>query len=119
MSPSARRRRRWPLGRRRWRWTPPSRWTLRTRLLAATIALLAAVSLIIGLVSVLALDRSLLDQVDRQLDAAVKRADFGGLLRPPSPPPGLPPPVPDCDPGPRLLCGPGHAHATLRPRVLT
>ena len=37
-------------------------WTLRTRLLAVTVALLAAVSVIIGVVSVAALNTFLLDR---------------------------------------------------------
>src|SRR6266568_255035 len=63
---------RW-LGRPRWSWRP-TRWTLRTRLLAALVALLAAVSVVIGVVSVLSLNSFLLARLDDQLSSAVGRA---------------------------------------------
>ena len=52
----------------------PATWTLRTRLLACLIALLAAVSLVIGLVSVLALSSFLQHRLDSQLAYAERRA---------------------------------------------
>jgi two-component system OmpR family sensor kinase len=55
-------------------WRGPRGWSLRTRLLAALLVLLAAVSLVIGLVSVLALDRFLLGRLDDQLSAAGVRS---------------------------------------------
>jgi two-component system OmpR family sensor kinase len=71
--------------------------TLRTRLLAALLALLAAVCVVVGVVSVLALDSFLTDRLDGQLaDASGRSAAFD---RPPpdaprrpdrgTPPPGL------------------------------
>jgi len=62
-------------------WRGPRGWSLRTRLLAALLVLLAAISLVIGVVSVLALDRFLLGRLDDQLSAAGVRsqgADPGG-----------------------------------------
>jgi len=77
------------------------------------IALLAAVSLIIGLVSVLALDRSLLARVDDQLAAASNRSQ--NPYRPPAG--GDSPPQrhddDDHEPGPDSLYGPGQAEGTL------
>jgi two-component system OmpR family sensor kinase len=105
----------------------PSGWTLRTRLLAALIALLAAVSVIIGLVSVLALNRSLQDRVDDQLRGAVGRSQeayrdpqgVGGGRPPPLVPPpagrGGPPPR-DHGTGPDSLFVPGQAEGTLNAR---
>ena len=55
----------------------PAGWTLRTRLLAALIALLAAVSVMIGLVSVLALNSVLSGRLDDQVVAAAQRAASG------------------------------------------
>jgi len=76
------------------------------------IALLAAVSLIIGLVSVLALDRSLLARVDDQLAAAADRSQ--NPYRPPTG--GGQPPRHDDDEheaGPESLYVPGQAEGTL------
>jgi two-component system OmpR family sensor kinase len=50
-----------------------SRWTLRRRLVFATVGLLAAVSTVIGIVSVVALQGSLMDRLDTQLIAATNR----------------------------------------------
>ncbi|MCU1547016.1 MAG: two-component sensor histidine kinase, partial [Homoserinimonas sp.] len=67
------------------------RWSLRTRLVVSIVALLAAASVIVGLVSVLALQGFLMDRLDRQLTAATGRSevaidgDFGGELVPPVP----------------------------------
>jgi two-component system, OmpR family, sensor kinase len=71
--------------------------TLRTRLLAALLALLAAVCVVVGVVSVLALDSFLMDRLDGQLTTAAGRiADPQGGNHPPpadgdtrTPPPGL------------------------------
>jgi two-component system OmpR family sensor kinase len=52
----------------------PRAWSLRTRLLVALLALLAAVSLIIGVVSVVALNSFLLGRLDDQLSAAGVRS---------------------------------------------
>ncbi|WP_438803316.1 sensor histidine kinase [Frankia gtarii] len=57
----------------------PSRWSLRTRLLALLMVLLATVSLAIVFVTAVALRGVLLDQLDRRLYEASKRWD-----RPPS-----------------------------------
>jgi two-component system OmpR family sensor kinase len=54
------------------------RWSLRARLLAATLALLAAVSVVVGVVSVLALDSFLVGRLDSQLAAAGQRIAGGG-----------------------------------------
>jgi two-component system OmpR family sensor kinase len=63
----------------------PAGWSLRARLLAALIALLTVVCLIIGVVTVTALNSFLLDQLDRQLQAAGGRS-VGALGRPPQEP---------------------------------
>jgi two-component system, OmpR family, sensor kinase len=57
-----------------------SRWSLRTRLVAAMVALLAVVSLVIGLVTVLALRQFLAGKLDDQLYTAAHRSSgaFGG-----------------------------------------
>jgi two-component system OmpR family sensor kinase len=49
------------------------RWSLRGRLVAATVALLALVCAVIGLVTVLALQKFLVGQLDSQLDRAGSR----------------------------------------------
>src|SRR5690348_6853739 len=56
------------------RWRGPAGWTLRTRLLAALVALLAGVSVVIGLVSVLALNSFLLGRLDTELASAQARS---------------------------------------------
>ena len=56
------------------RWRRPGSWTLRSRLLAAVIALLAVVCVVIGGVTTLALRRFLVDQLDRQLATVAGRA---------------------------------------------
>jgi two-component system, OmpR family, sensor kinase len=61
------------LVRRLWdRWGPPG-WTLRSRLLALLVALLTMVSLVIGVVSVIALRSYLIGQLDQKLVAAAYR----------------------------------------------
>ena len=51
----------------------PSRWTLRTRLVVALVALLAATVTVVGVLTVVALDRFLVDQLDDQLTSASNR----------------------------------------------
>src|SRR5262245_8954211 len=73
----------------RWR---PSRWTLRTRLLAALIALFAVVCLVIGVVTTVTLRGVLVGQVDDQLRSAATRS-LGALQHPDDDrPPGDHPP---------------------------
>ncbi len=48
----------------------PSRWTLRSRLVALTLVLLAVMSVVIGVVSTLSVRSRLTQQVDEQLEAA-------------------------------------------------
>ena len=59
-----------------------SRWTLRRRLVVGIVALLAAISFIIGTVSVLTLQASLVTKLDSQVESATQRAvrvaDGGG-----------------------------------------
>jgi two-component system, OmpR family, sensor kinase len=64
-----------PAARRRL--VPPSRWSLRARLLLTTVALLAGVSLVVGAVAVLALERGLSARLDDQLLAAADRSARG------------------------------------------
>jgi two-component system OmpR family sensor kinase len=94
-----------PTERLRWR---PANWTLRTRLLAAMIALLAAMSVIIGVVSVLALDRFLHDRLDDQLTSAGGRST-AGFGQPPRRPPG----GDDRRPVPGFLLVQGQGEGTL------
>ena len=90
----------------------PASWTLRTRLLLGLLALLAAVSVVIGVVSVTALDRFLLDRVDQQLTAAVSRSQQyeGGSRDRDGPPPDI-----DQQPGCRVpfLDARGQGEGTL------
>jgi two-component system, OmpR family, sensor kinase len=67
-----------PAERRRWR---PSRWTLRTRLVAALITLFAVVCLVIGVVTTVTLHGVLVSQVDDQLRSAAGRS-LGAVLGP-------------------------------------
>jgi two-component system, OmpR family, sensor kinase len=76
---------------RAWQWfRSPSGWTLRTRLVATLVTLLAVVSLIIGVVSVLVVNKSLMAGLDDKLDAVSRGA--GRFLVEPDPdrqpPPG-------------------------------
>lgn len=52
----------------------PRRWSLRTRLLLSIVALFAAASLVVGIVSVVALRGFLMDRLDQQLAAATGRS---------------------------------------------
>jgi len=71
-------------------------WTLRRRLVVGIVALLAAVSVIIGTVSVLALQSSLMTQLDSQVSEAAERNQqtdrpgFGGGTAPTDPTDGIP-----------------------------
>jgi two-component system OmpR family sensor kinase len=53
-----------------------ARWSLRRRLLVTTVGLIALVSLVVGVVSVVALRGFLTDRLDQQLRAAVERTDL-------------------------------------------
>jgi two-component system OmpR family sensor kinase len=94
------------------RWNRPTAWSLRTRLLVALLALLAAVSLVIGLVSVLALDRFLQGRLDDQLRAAGVRSQ--GADAPGGPGDG------DHHGGrsPDFLLAPGQSEGTLGARIV-
>jgi two-component system, OmpR family, sensor kinase len=89
----------------------PGRWSLRARLLAAMLALLAAVSVIVGVVSVLALDSFLVGRLDSQLASAGGRIAGGDHDRP-----AAPGPPPDSG-GPPGLLAPGQADGTLGARI--
>ena len=79
--------------------------TLRTRLLAAMLALLATISVIVGVVSVLALDSFLVGRLDSQLSAA------GGRFQDDDHRP------PDADDDLRGLFAPGQTDGTLGARI--
>ncbi|MDQ1584645.1 MAG: two-component system, OmpR family, sensor kinase [Actinomycetota bacterium] len=96
------------------RWRHPRSWSLRTRLLAALLALLAAVSLIIGLVSVFALNQFLLGRLDDQLVAAGVRSQ--GADR--SPDRGAGGHGSGGHGGPDFLLTPGQAEGTLGARLV-
>jgi len=70
--------------------------SLRTRLVAMTLVLLAAASIVIGLVTALAVRQSLISRLDTELFSI---SNGPGRSRPPDtlgdPPPGGPPPSPD------------------------
>ncbi len=71
-------------------WAHPRRWTLRTKLLAAILALFTVVSLVVGVVSTVALREFLIGQLDLQLKAVSGRVvgpDTRGT-GPLPPPPG-------------------------------
>ena len=80
---------------------PVSGWTLRSRLTAALAVLLVGISLVIGSLSVLAMQRFMVDQLDRQLVTAAQRSQqfappddlddrnrLDARLLPPGTPPG-------------------------------
>ena len=52
----------------------PTRWTLRTRLVVALVALLSITVTTVGVLTVVSLDRFLVGQLDEQLNSAVTRA---------------------------------------------
>jgi two-component system OmpR family sensor kinase len=77
-------------------WQHPAGWSLRTRLVAAMMALLALVCLVVGVTTGIGLQRALLGQKDKQLEAAMDIVREpggprrGGGNRPaPAVPPGL------------------------------
>lgn len=101
----------------------PSRWTLRTRLLAAVVGLVALVCLVIGVTTTLTLRHVLLDRVNSQLVAAGARSQSAGG----APPGGSGAPAggragtgtdTDTDTGARFLLAPGQPAGTLGARVV-
>jgi len=93
---------------RRPRRHPLTGWSLRARLIAALVGLLALVSVVIGVVSTLALRDFLVGQVDAQLRAAGERTSRAYE----HPPPSHESDDGD-DPGPDFLDAPGQAAGTL------
>ena len=57
----------------RW-WRRPSTWTLRSKLVASTVALFVAITLATGIITTLALNTFLTDQLDAQVTASAARA---------------------------------------------
>lgn len=105
---------------RRARWRSPRRlfdgWSLRARLIAALVGLLALVSLVIGVVTTVALRDFLTGQLDAQLAAASERTSQAFEHSPDNRGPG------DDDrdgdqPGPGFLNAPGQAAGTLGARM--
>ena len=90
-------------------WRGTSGWSMRTRLVAAMLALIAVVSLVIGVVSVLALHRFLADRLDNQLTTAAGRSSGAYDDRDGGPGRG----DPDDGPGPAFLFVPGQGEGTL------
>jgi two-component system OmpR family sensor kinase len=90
-----------------------SRWTLTTRLLLAMLSLLAAASLVIGVVSVLAMDRFLVGRLDQQLHNALGRSQtaFDHPAGERSTPQDRD--LPDRLPGPDFLLAPGQSAGML------
>ena len=82
------------------------RLTLRTRLIASTIALLAAVCLVIGALSLLLLHTFLVQQVDDQLQGAAGRSGAPGFEGPAGP-------EPDFEQGVAYLLRPGQQVGTI------
>jgi two-component system, OmpR family, sensor kinase len=93
-------------------------WSLRARLGAAVAVLVAVACLVVGVTTVVVLDRTLYRQVDAQLTTAAGRTPrgFGEAVGPGPVPPGQP--APGCDPRPRPGDFPrGQAIGTLMARV--
>ncbi|MBV9091400.1 MAG: HAMP domain-containing histidine kinase [Mycobacteriaceae bacterium] len=88
----------------------PRSWSLRTRLLAALIALLAFVCVGIGAGTQLALRSFLMHQLDQQVVEAAHRS---AVINDLGTPPGMPPPMRHRGPGPEFLNAPGQAVGTL------
>ena len=92
----------------------PSKWTLRTRLVVALVALLAITVTAVGVLTVISLDRFLIGQLDDQLAGAVNRARIESNRSPDS--------HRDPDdfgaPGPSFLVAPGQAAGTIGAIVL-
>jgi two-component system OmpR family sensor kinase len=96
---------------------PFSRWSLRTRLVAGLLALFAVLSLVIGVFSVVSLDRFLMHRLSQQVLAASERstncyADLSSCQRPG---PGGGPGAPDGDDhgAPDILAATGQPIGTL------
>jgi two-component system, OmpR family, sensor kinase len=68
---------------------PFRRWSLRTRLVVALVALLAVVCALVGVATSFALERYQLAQLDAQLRASAQRAHGDGDRRPPQDPEGF------------------------------
>jgi len=94
----------------------PSRWSLRTRLIAGLVCLVALVCLVVGVVTEVALQRSLLARVDAQLTAAGGRStNAGGGPSENGSGPGQPPSREGR--GAQFLLAPGQAVGTLGARI--
>src|ERR1051325_18358 len=87
------------------RWRSPSTWTLRARLVAATMALLAVALIIVGVTTEITLRKALYDRIDGQLTAAASRSQgrFGDRDTPPA---GTP--AQQCTTGRPVGFPPGH-----------
>jgi two-component system OmpR family sensor kinase len=72
------------------RWRSPAGWSLRARLVAAMVALLAIAFIVVGVTTVITLNKALYGQIDEQLTAAAKRSprQYGGGYGPDGGPPG-------------------------------
>ena len=77
----------------RW-WRRPSTWTLRSKLVASTVALFVAITLATGIITTLALNTFLTDQLDAQVTASA-------AARPPATPSTTAAPAGDEVPSPR------------------
>jgi len=98
---------------------PPSRWSLRTRLLAALLSLLAAVCVAAGIATTVALQHFLLGRLDAQLTAAGGRAlSAGGQPREGTTTSGSGDGSGGTDVGARFLLAPGQAPGTLGARIV-
>jgi len=94
----------------------PSRWSLLTRLITGLVCLVALVSLMVGVLTNVALQHSLIGQLDAQLTAAGGRSANAGQATPDNDPgPGKPPHGPDG--GAQFLLAPGQAAGTLGARI--
>ena len=94
----------------------PSRWSLLTRLIAGLVCLVALVCLAIGVVTDVALQRSLIGRLDAQLTAAGGRStNAGESTRDNGSGPGQPPHGQDH--GAQFLLAPGQAAGTLGARI--
>ncbi len=86
----------------------PSRWTLRTKLVASTVLLFTVVSVLTGAATAYALGGSLMDQLDTQVGAALMRAAGPRVPR------GDPPPDAPGDRGMPPGPGAGFLEVTVR-----
>ncbi|WP_167109416.1 cell wall metabolism sensor histidine kinase WalK [Mycobacterium sp. DL592] len=94
----------------RYRLRHPSAWSLRIRLLAAQVVLLATVCIGIGVGTLTAMHRYLLDQLDEQVIDAATRSSLLYALGPPPPMPGVSSAAPS---GAFFLNAPGQSAGTL------